>query len=78
MRDVNRIEPFVQEMAAQWKNRFPDWRFGQLMFNFFSEIGDPFYLEEDEFMVAFQAFCNGEVPKNAIHKFICEKLEKSR
>ena len=40
---------------VNYKRFFPDWRFGQLMFNFLSwlENGkniDPFYLEENEMM----------------------------
>ena len=43
MRDINRIEPFMNEVAGIWKEKFPDWRFGQLMSNFFCAFGDPFY-----------------------------------
>lgn len=49
MRDINRIDPFLEKIGELWK-RVPDWRFGQLMFNFLSEYGDPFYLSEDEFL----------------------------
>ncbi len=28
MRDINRIEPFMNEVAGIWKEKFPDWRFG--------------------------------------------------
>lgn len=49
MRDINRIDPFLEKIGELWK-RVPDWRFGQLMYNFLSEIGDPFYLSEDEFL----------------------------
>jgi len=49
MRDINRIKPFLEKVGELWK-RVPDWRFGQLMYNFLSEIGDPFYLSEDEFI----------------------------
>ena len=26
----------------------PDWRFGQLIYNFIRDIGDPFYIEDDK------------------------------
>ena len=54
MRDINRIDPFLQELGTIWKTQCPDWRFGQLMFNMYrvmqSHKKDMFYLEEDEFL----------------------------
>jgi len=50
MRDINRMKPFFDELEKVWKKYFPDWRFGQLMYNFFSVYGDPFYWEEDKFL----------------------------
>ena len=44
MRDVNRIVPFMETLAQIWKDNLPDWRFGQLMYNFIADYGDPFYL----------------------------------
>lgn len=73
MRDVNRIEPFMMEMAEIWKEKFPDWRFGQLMYNFFAQLGDPFYYEEDELMAAFKAYANREDPKEAVKRMREEK-----
>lgn len=58
MRDIERIEPFMNRLTELWRIHFPDWRFGQLMYNFFYEIGDPFYLEEDAFLKAFEEFCS--------------------
>ena len=49
MRDKDRMKPFLEQLEEQWK-QVPDWRFGQLMYNFFSEMGDPFYWEEDKFI----------------------------
>ena len=51
MRDINRIDTFCDELKEVWK-KVPDWRFMQLMSNFFgysfSEKGkDPFFMEED-------------------------------
>ena len=76
MRDVNRIDPFLERLGEIWKERFPDLRFGQMMFNFFSAFGDPFYLEEDEFLTAFEAYCKGEDPRAAVRALLEEKLEK--
>ena len=50
MRDTNRIAPFLEEVGTIWKEEAPDWRFGQLMYNFLSQYGDPFYWEEDRFL----------------------------
>lgn len=51
MRDPNRTLPFCNELAAIWSEEFPDWRFGQLMYNFiiwYSNIKkrDIFFSEE--------------------------------
>lgn len=56
MRDVARIYPFMNRLANIWAEECPDWRFGQLMYNFLSSVGDPFYMEEDEFLAAFENF----------------------
>lgn len=50
MRNPNRIANFMYELGEIWGQNLPDWRFGQLMANFISEVGDPFYLEEDDFL----------------------------
>ena len=76
MRDINRIEPFMKAVASIWKEKFPDWRFGQMMSNFFCTFGDPFYFEEEELLVAFRAFANGEDPKEAVKKHMKEKVKK--
>lgn len=48
MRNPNRIEPFLAEIAKLW-HKVPDWRFGQLLCNItFNK--DPFYMEDDEFL----------------------------
>lgn len=56
MRDVNRIVPFMETLAQIWKDNLPDWRFGQLMYNFIADFGDPYYLEEDEFIEKFSEY----------------------
>lgn len=56
MRDVERIDPFLTEIGSIWKEYFPDWRFGQLMYNFMCVYGDPFYWEEDNFLNKFKEY----------------------
>lgn len=73
MRNPDRIEPFLEEMGALWKEKCPDCRFGQLMFNFFARLGDPFYYEDDELMVAYRAYFAKEDPKEAVKKYREEK-----
>ena len=51
MRDPNRLYDFYQKLQTVHINYFPDWRFGQFMYNFFDWYGqDPFFLEEDKFL----------------------------
>ena len=50
MRDPKRIDKFCRQLASIWK-MVPDWRFGQLIFNAFSEMKmDPFYKEDDDML----------------------------
>ena len=44
MRDPARIKPFLVELEKLWR-QYPDWRFGQLVFNLFP--GDPFNIPDD-------------------------------
>jgi len=37
MRDPSRIKIFCERLAAVWQ-RFPDWRFGQLVENVFQDL----------------------------------------
>jgi hypothetical protein len=50
MRNPDRLDPFYNKLCKIHKEKFPDWRFGQLVFNFIRWYGDPFYLEEDKFI----------------------------
>lgn len=50
MRDPNRLNSFYDELKELHKKYFPDWRFGQFMYNFMAWYGDPFYLEEKLFI----------------------------
>lgn len=59
-RDVNRIEPFLGEIAKVWK-RQPDMRFGQLItiLEYRAKakgIQDLFYLEEEGFLELLQEY----------------------
>lgn len=56
MRDPQRIDKFMDELGDLWKIKVPDWRFGQLMYNFMCAKGDPFYWEEDEFLEKFKKY----------------------
>lgn len=57
MRDVDRIDTFTNHLGKLWRTYFPDWRFAQLMSNFYSFWGqDLFYKEEEEFMEKFEEF----------------------
>ena len=57
MRDINRIEPFMNELTEIWYT-VPDWRFGQLIENFkkFTEVEDLFYIEDDKMLEVLQKF----------------------
>ena len=47
MRDINRIDPFLQKLGYLWK-LLPDYRFGQLIYKLADELGqDIFFPEED-------------------------------
>ena len=47
MRDPKRLDSFYDRMKELHKT-VPDWRFGQLIYNFIRDIGDPFYIEDDK------------------------------
>ena len=49
MRDPNRIHEVITAVEALW-NKYPDWRFMQLMNNLQRTYGnDMFYIEDDKF-----------------------------
>lgn len=54
MRDINRIDPFLQKLGEYWKQH-PDLRFGQIISNILGITRnkcqiDPFYYEEDDLL----------------------------
>lgn len=51
MRDMNRIDLFLNELEKIWKEECPDWRFMQLICNLQSACdSDLFYLEENQLL----------------------------
>jgi hypothetical protein len=65
MRDPKRIDDFMYHLAYLWEKYCPDWRFAQLMSNFYSYYkSDCFYNEEDQFMEKFECYIYNEVAKN--------------
>ena len=64
MRNPERIEPFLMEVAQIWKKNFPDWRFGQLFCNLQRATRcDMFFFEEDEMVKVLKMFAAGEDPE---------------
>lgn len=58
MRDPNRIDVFCKQLAEYWK-AVPDWRFGQLVSNIYSQTSkDFFYIEDEESIKLFAEFFN--------------------
>ncbi len=53
MRDIKRIEPFLQELQKGWE-KYPDMRFMQLIINMFGESDLLFYMEDDELLKRIQ------------------------
>lgn len=62
MRDINRIDKTCEALAEQWK-RVSDWRLGQVIMNFLSAYGDPFYWEEDVFIKKLAEYMDMVAPK---------------
>lgn len=65
MRDPKRIKPLLAEIEKQWE-RFPDWRFGQLIENIkrFYDINDLFYIEDDKMLKLIENFIKEENKKD--------------
>lgn len=65
MRDPNRLDNFYNTIKKIHRKTFPDWRFGQLMSNFFGWLYsekkiDLFFPEEDEMLKYFKEFAGVE------------------
>lgn len=63
MRNPERLDDFYDKLRDIHKKYVPDWRTDQLMFNFISETGDPFYWEEDEFIERLEKYLKGVTGK---------------
>ena len=73
MRDINRIDPLLEKLGEAWK-KVPDQRFGQFMYNFFYSYGkDPFFAEDDEWMVGIQAYIDGKNVGKAMEEYHASK-----
>ncbi len=65
MRNPDRLDSFYDELKNLHKNTFPDWRFGQLMSNFFGWLWsnkgiDCFFPEENrmlEYLKEYVDYC---------------------
>lgn len=54
-RDINRIKPNAERLAAVWEHKAPDMRMAQFMMNILGEYyaatkHDCFYVEDEEFL----------------------------
>lgn len=63
MRDPNRLDLFYQTLKEIHKQSFPDWRFGQFMFNFMGWLqsekkNDGFYYEENIMIQYLKEYAN--------------------
>lgn len=61
MRDPNRLDDFYIQLKTIHKTKYPDWRFGQLMSNFFGWLYsekkvDLFFPEEDKMIEYLKEF----------------------
>lgn len=75
MRNVKRIKPFCDNIAKLWGDNLPDWRFGQLMSNFFGWLFetkkvDLFFPEENAMLEYFKEFIESVKPtKDFVKEF---------
>jgi len=65
MRNPDRLDSFYDELRKIHKEHFPDWRFGQFMYNFMvwlnnTQNNDGFYYEEDKMLELFKKYV-GEI-----------------
>ena len=62
MRDPSRIPAFTEKLRRYWEAYFPDWRFGQFMYNFLEFVfkntkgRDIFYIEDNEMSALLDKF----------------------
>lgn len=68
MRDINRIDMYMELLTRIWKE-FPDLRFGQLLANMLGFIQqeaqkDIFFIEDEEFFATFTKWYKGMKGEN--------------
>lgn len=66
MRNPKRLDKFYEELKDIHKEKFPDWRFGQLIMNWFSFYvnkyrRDIFYVEENEAIESIKEYVKDEL-----------------
>lgn len=60
MRNSDRITTFLNVLKKCWE-KYPDWRFGQIVCNIQFSIGqDGYYIEDDEMIKIFKQYFNME------------------
>lgn len=64
MRDPNRLYEFYDKLRTIHMTKFPNLRFGQLMYDLWEFNGrkDPYYLEDDKALELLEKFEKGEEP----------------
>lgn len=74
MRNPDRLDLFYDTLKVMHKKYFPDWRFGQLISNFFGWTGDTaaFYYEEDDILAKLTEYCNKYGVKEEMEKVYSE------
>ena len=61
MRDVNRIDPFLQKLGEVWK-KSPDLRFGQLVMNIKQADASVIWnMEEEQWLEAMEEFSKRQI-----------------
>lgn len=56
MRDEKRIDEFCKVLAKNW-HKVPDWRFGQLISNIYTnQTRDFFFIEDDKMQTLIEKF----------------------
>ena len=68
MRDPNRLYDFYENLRNIHMTYFPDWRFGQFIYNFqnwylLSHKKDVFYIEDDKMMKTIREYIIDMGPK---------------
>lgn len=63
MRDPDRLDKLYEELKVIHRERLPDMRFCQMIYNFFkwyikTKKADYFFLEDDKFIDVFEEFIN--------------------